>query len=95
MVHIEEVEEVQHLIESDPVSLNVFCLGCILCDHCSDDREKGEQNEERECEFERSEKVKEYGKESLFLSPNRILRFFHRNSYTKRDQWPADRQGSI
>ncbi len=67
MVHIEEVEEVQHFKESDPVSLNVFCLGCILCDHCADDGEDSEQNEERDGEFERTEKVKEDTHKSFFL----------------------------
>jgi hypothetical protein len=30
MVHVEEVEKVQDLIQANPVSLDIFCTGGIL-----------------------------------------------------------------
>jgi hypothetical protein len=78
MVHIEEVKKVQHFIESDPVSLNIIWTGGILRDQCADDGEDGKENEERDGEFERTEKVKEYDEDSFLLLPDRDLRFFHR-----------------
>jgi hypothetical protein len=40
MVHIEEVEKVQHLIQTHSVSLNIFGTGGILGDQCADDGEE-------------------------------------------------------
>jgi len=101
VVHVEKIKKVQHLVEPDPISLNIFRTGGILRDQCADDREDGKKDEEGDGEFERTEKVKEYGKESLFLWPNRDLRFFHRvliqreiNDLPTSDR-PAYRQGSI
>jgi hypothetical protein len=38
VIHIEEIEKVQHLIQASPVSLNIFRTGGILGDQCADDR---------------------------------------------------------
>ena len=71
------------------VSLNIFRTCCILGDNGPDDRENSKQDEESDGEFEGTEKVKEYGKDPLFLSPYFILRFFHKESYAKRNETPA------
>jgi hypothetical protein len=77
VVHIEEVEKVQHLIQTDPVSLNIFRTGGILCDHRADDGKDGKQNEERNGKFERPKKVIDDGKETTFFLFSRVSCFFH------------------
>jgi hypothetical protein len=77
MVHVKKVEKIQYLIESNPVSLNIIRTGCILLDECADDGEDGEQNEERDSEFEGTKKIEEYGKESPFFSAVFSFRLFH------------------
>jgi hypothetical protein len=77
VVHIEEVEKVQHLIQADPVSLDIFRTGGILCDHRADDRKDGKQNKESYGEFERPEKVVDDGKELPFFHISYFFRFFH------------------
>jgi hypothetical protein len=67
MVHVEEIEKVQHLIQTDPVSLNIFRTGGILCDHRADDGKDGKQNEERNGEFEGAEKVIDNREKSAFF----------------------------
>ena len=94
MVYIEEAEEVQHFIESGPEPLDIFWTGSILFDQCADDGEDGKQNEERDSEFERAEKVEEYVKYSLFLSPHRGFWFIHR-ALTNKDIKMSCLQGSI
>ena len=46
MIHIEEVKKVQHLIEANPISLNIFRTGGILCNQCTDNGKDGKKNEE-------------------------------------------------
>ena len=77
MVHVEEVEKIQYLIEANPISLDIFRTGCILLDQCAEDRKDGEENEERNSEFNRTEKFKEYSKESLFFSAGLDIQFLH------------------
>ena len=57
MIHIEEVKKVQHLIEANPESLNIFRTGSILCDQRTDDGKDRKQNEEKDREFKWSEKI--------------------------------------
>jgi hypothetical protein len=59
MVHIEEVEKVQHLIQTNPVSLKIFWTGGILYDQRADDGKAGKKDKERYGEFERTEKIVE------------------------------------
>jgi hypothetical protein len=66
MIHIEEVEKVQHLIEPKPVSLNIFQTAGILGNHRSYDGKDRKQNEEEDRELERSKKIIQNGKESTF-----------------------------
>jgi hypothetical protein len=73
MVHIEKVEKIQHLIESDPISLNIFGRGPVLFDQRSDYGKNGKQNEERNGEFERTKKINNDREESLFFTFNPIL----------------------
>jgi hypothetical protein len=77
VVHIEEVEKVQHLIETRSVSLNIFRTGGILCNHRADDGEDGKKNEEGNGKFEGPKKVIDDGREATFLHLNCIFRFFH------------------
>jgi hypothetical protein len=73
MVHVEEVEKVQHLVQVNPVSLDIFCASGILCDHRADDRKDGNQNEERNGEFEGAEKVIDNGKKTTFFHFHRVF----------------------
>jgi len=79
VIHIEKVKKVQHLIEADPVSLNIFRTGGILRDQCADDGKGRKQNEERNGELDGSKKVKEKGKETTFLWVDCFIRFFHKD----------------
>jgi hypothetical protein len=67
MVHVEEVEKVQHLVQANPVPLNIFGASGILYDHRSDNRKDGKQNEERNRKLERPKKVIDDGKKSTFF----------------------------
>jgi hypothetical protein len=73
MVHVEKIEKVQHLIQANPVSLNIFCAGGILYNHRAYDRKDGKQNEQRNRKLEGAEKVIDNGKKSTFFH---FYRFF-------------------
>jgi hypothetical protein len=78
MVHIEEVEKIQYLIEPDSIALGIFRTCCILRDECPENRKDGQQNEKKDGEFKGTEKVKENDDKSLFLFTDWNLRFFHK-----------------
>jgi hypothetical protein len=59
VVHIEEVEKIQHLIKTYSVSLKIFRTGGILGDERADDRKAGKKNEDSDGEFKRTEKIVE------------------------------------
>jgi hypothetical protein len=67
VVHIEEVEEVQDLIDADPVSLNIFRRAGFLRNQGTNDGKDCKQNEERNGEFEGPKKIKDDGKKSTFF----------------------------
>jgi hypothetical protein len=73
MVHIEEAEKIKNFIETDPVFLNVLCTGSILFDDCADNRENGEQDKERNGEFEGTEKIVDKRNKSSFLAVNLVF----------------------
>jgi len=73
MVHVEEVEKVQDLIQANPVSLDIFCAGGILYNHRADDGKDGKQNEERNRELEGPKKVIGDGKKSTFFHFHRVF----------------------
>jgi hypothetical protein len=59
MVHIKEVEKVQHFIKTYPVSLKIFCTGGVLGNQRTDDGKAGKKNKESDGEFKRTEKIVE------------------------------------
>jgi hypothetical protein len=73
MVHVEEVEEVQDLVQANPVSLNIFCAGGILYNQRPDDGKDRKQNEERNRKLERPKKVIDDGKKSTFFHFHRVF----------------------
>jgi hypothetical protein len=77
VVHVEEVEKVQHIMEVCPVTLDIFCTRCILTNQCTDDGEDGEKNEKCNRELERTKEIEKYLNEPLFLFADLNLRFFH------------------
>jgi hypothetical protein len=77
VVHVEEVEKVQHLIETHPISLNVFSTGGILRDQCTDNGKECKENEEGNGEFKRTKQVIDNGKKTTFFGVDGFLRFFH------------------
>jgi hypothetical protein len=77
VVHIEEVEKVQYLIKTYPVSLKIFHTGSILGDERADDGKAGKKNEESDREFKGTEKIVEEGEKPVFPYLHRPFRFFH------------------
>jgi hypothetical protein len=77
MVHIEQIEKVQHFIQAHSVSLNIFQTGGILCNQRADDGKDCKQNEERNGEFEGTEKIIDYGKKPILPRFGYFLRFLH------------------
>ena len=52
MIHVEETEKVQHLIETIPITLNIFHARCILSDQGAEYGEEGKEDEKKNGEFE-------------------------------------------
>jgi hypothetical protein len=77
VVHIEEIEKVQDLIEARSVSLNIFRTGCILCNHRADDGKDSKKNEQGNGKFKGPKQIIDDGSESAFLLVDRFFRFFH------------------
>ena len=80
MVHIKEAEEVQHLKEAGPISLNVVRSAGILGDYRADNGEDGNQDEKKNGELDGTEKLKQDGKKSLLF----FFRRLHLWSYLRR-----------
>jgi hypothetical protein len=78
VIHIEETEKVQHLVEARSISLNIFRTGGILCNHRADDGKDGKKNEEGNGKFKRPKKVINEGNKSTFLGFHCVFRFFQR-----------------
>jgi hypothetical protein len=55
VVHIEEVEKVQHFIQANPISLKIFWAGGVLCDERADNGKAGKKNKESYRKLERPE----------------------------------------
>jgi hypothetical protein len=82
MIHIEEVEKVQHLIEPESVSLNIFQTAGILGNHRTDDGKDCKENEEKDRELEGSKKVKQNGKKATFTWSDGFIQFFHKDVFS-------------
>jgi len=67
VIHIEEVKKLQHIIELDSVSLNIFPARRILFDQRADNGEDGKQNEKKDREFEGTEKIEDDIKNPFFF----------------------------